>query len=43
MTATGTLTKMGRTTMAVRNAELKGFIGFIEFPDDRKLNMAGQL
>jgi hypothetical protein len=31
------------TAMVARNGELKGFIGFIQFPDGRKLSMAGQL
>jgi hypothetical protein len=36
----GTLTV---TAMVARNGEKKGFIGFIQFPDGRKLSMAGQL
>jgi len=36
----GTLTV---TAMVARNGELKGFIGFVQFPDGRKLSMAGQL
>ena len=31
------------TAMVARNGELKGFVGFVQFADGRKLSMAGQL